>query len=297
MMTACCLLAVALLGAEGEFVYPRVEPVLLPEDECAFEIDGAEVARFYFGGPKPFVYPLLGPSGRPVTAMLHPADPHGHRHHRSIWVTHMDVNGLSAWEADSPVTMEKEAVTGFMAGAESASWAVRYAWKGPDGQVLLHELRTVTVHALENQERYLDLALEFTVEGETVTLGKTPFGFLGVRVTPTMSVRYGGGHVLNSEGKKNEPGCHWQHARWIDYAGPVAPGVENGLAIFDHPSNPRYPTVFHVRDDGWIGASLCYEEAYTLEPGAPLKLTYRLYAHAGGVTAETLEAHWKRFAE
>jgi hypothetical protein len=298
MYTVCCLLALALSGApEGAFTYPRVEPVLLPGDECAFEVDGEAVARFHFGGPKPFVYPLIGPAGRPVTAMLHPADPHGHRHHQSIWVTHFDVNGQNFWGADGPAAIVKEEALDYSAGETSASWRVRYTWRGPEGGVLMEETRTVTLHALDRQERYLDLDLRFTAVDAPVELGKTPFGFLGVRVTPTMSVRYGDGRVVNSEGQIDEAGCHWQRARWIDYAGPVAPGIENGLALFDHPSNPRHPTYFHVRDDGWVGASFCYDAPYTLEPGTPLELTYRLYAHDGNATQESLEIHWKQFAE
>lgn len=296
MMSACLLSLVALLGAQEEgFTYPRAEPVLLPGDMCAFEVDGREAARFHFSGPKPFIYPLLGPAGRPVTAMLHPADPHGHRHHQSIWVTHYDVAGHNFWGADGPARIEKDEVLAYSAG-EAAAWSVRFSWVVPEAGVLMHEVRTVTLHALDDDEHYLDVAMQFTAADAPVELGKTPFGFLGVRVTPTMSVRFGGGRVLNSEGQENEAGCHWQRARWIDYAGPVAPGVKNGLAIFDHPENPRFPTTFHVRDDGWIGASFCYETPYTLEPGAPLALSYRLYAHDGAVGVESLEAHWKEFA-
>ena len=75
-------------------VFPVVEVVPLPYKQMAFEIEGAEVARYHGGTqePKPFLYPLMGPAGKRLTTMSHPVDPHGHRHHRSVWVGHRDVN-------------------------------------------------------------------------------------------------------------------------------------------------------------------------------------------------------------
>ena len=58
-----------------------------------------------------------------------------------------------------------------------------------------------------------------------------------------------------------------------------------GITYFDHPDNPGFPSKWHVREDGWMGASFCMDEGRTLEPGQPLRLRYLLHAHGGGVDA------------
>jgi hypothetical protein len=75
----------------------------------------------------------------------------------------------------------------------------------------------------------------------------------------------------------------------MDYSGPVAVGrgqdrrpLVEGITYFDHPSNLRHPTYWHVREDGWMGASFCMQEGYTIERAAPLTLRYLLHAHRGG---------------
>ena len=35
----------------------------------------------------------------------------------------------------------------------------------------------------------------------------------------------------------------------------------------DHPGNPNHPSAFHVREDGWMGASLTFKAPITIEPG------------------------------
>ena len=115
----------------------------------------------------------------------------------------------------------------------------------------------------------------------------------------TIGVHDGGGLIRNSEGKvgeRGDDGVFWKPARWVDYSGPIAPGANEGVALFDHPDNPNHPSVYHVRDDGWMGASLTFAGPRTIEPGKPLRLRYGLYVHAGVPTAEAIGASWKAFA-
>jgi hypothetical protein len=54
-------------------------------------------------------------------------------------------------------------------------------------------------------------------------LGKTPFGFIGVRMAKTIGVHDGGGTILNSEGALDEKEVFWKHAKWAVYSGPNTP--------------------------------------------------------------------------
>ena len=79
--------------------FPAMRAVPLPEDQISFQRNEKEIALLF--GPqleRPFVYPVIGPSGRTLTRMGHPGDPYTHHHHNSIWISFSKVNGISFWE-------------------------------------------------------------------------------------------------------------------------------------------------------------------------------------------------------
>jgi len=286
--------------------FPRAQIIPQPDAQLSFEMDGREVLRYHYADrhPKPFFFPVIGPGGRPVTRLGHPHDPHGHRHHYSLWVAHSDVNGCDFWSFgrkhgrivhDRLVKIED---------GDRAALTVRAQWLDDQQKPLLADERVWTFTPLYETwaggkfgEFFLDLTLSVTPIAAAVTLGKTPFGLLAVRVAKTMGVHDGGGRITHSEGGVNESQVLWRRARWCDYSGSAAPGrVVNGITLFDHPLNPRHPTYFHVRDDGWMGASLTYAEPLDVTQEQPLTLRYRFWIHTGWCDLEETEAHWNRWS-
>lgn len=293
------LLGVLLaLGAAEAPPFPHVQAVPMPDRQVAFQIDGCDIARYHYDPSyhRPFVFPLVGPAGRPLLRLTHPHDPEGHGHHLGIWVAHKDVNGVSFWE-NGPNRIVHESIETYADGVDAASLTTRNLWRAESGAVLLNERRTTRLQALPGGERYLDVLIELTPANVPVTFGKTPFGFMCVRVAKTMSVNDGDGVILNSEGATGEEQVFWKRARWVDYTGSVAEDCRNGITLFDHPSNPGFPTPYHVRSDGWMGASFCCENGYDLPAGQTLRLKYRLYAHDGTATTDSIESHWRSWAE
>ncbi|HPP51426.1 MAG TPA: PmoA family protein [Thermoguttaceae bacterium] len=170
-----------------------------------------------------------------------------------------------------------------------------------------------------------------------VTIGQSPFGMIGVRMAKTIGVADGGGRLLNSEGQLGEPAMFRKPARWVDYSGPIlpvsppsvesksppsaadpkqpttgpagqstAPGEKRspeltkycaGITLMDHPANPGHPTPFHVRSDGWMGASLTLAGPITIQPGQPLRLRYGLWIHPGVPAQAQIDAQWQQFAK
>jgi hypothetical protein len=106
----------------------------------------------------------------------------------------------------------------------------------------------------------------------------------------SIGVNDGGGRILNSEGQRNEKEVFRKPARWVDYSGPITRQAREGIALLDHPSNASFPTPFHVRDDGWMGAALTYQRPITIEPGKPLRLRYGLWIHDGVAKREQVES-------
>lgn len=279
---------------------PRVQAIPQPYDQVSIQVDGREWTRYHFGPGlrRPFLFPVVGASGRSLTRMGHPHDPVTHSHHNSVWISHHDVGGLSFWDDRGPGRIVHRRVLRLDDGDDAASVSVENAWVVED-VVFLLERRRMTVRPVEGRDWLLLIDLELSAPGSARTLGKTPFGLVGVRMAKTIGVHDGGGLIRNSEGKageKGENGVFWKPARWVDYSGPIAPGANEGIALFDHPRNPNHPSVFHVRDDGWMGASLTFHGPRTIEPGAPLRLRYGLYVHSGVPAAGAIDARWKAFA-
>src|SRR4030095_844411 len=111
---------------------------------------------------------------------------------------------------------------------------------------------------LPKDEWLLIMDVQLDARNGPVTLGKTPFGLIGVRMAKTIGVNDGGGTIRNSEGAVNESEVFWKTARWVDYSGPITARASEGIVLMDHPDNPHHPAVYHVRNDGWMGASLTF---------------------------------------
>jgi methane monooxygenase PmoA-like len=277
---------------------PTMQAIPLPDHQISFQRDGVELGRYHFdpSARRPFVFPVNGPSGRSLTRMGHPRDPESHSHHNSVWISHNDVNGVSFWDDRGKGRIIHQRIERFDDSDTAASVLTVNAWIDETGKVLLTERRQTQVQKLPENEWLLIIDLQLEPKGEPVTLGKTPFGLIGVRMAKTIGVNDGGGTIRNSEGGVNEAGVFWKPARWVDYSGPIKASATEGITLMDHPSNPNHPSIFHVRNDGWMGASLTHQTSRTIEPGQPLKLRYGLYVHSGMPEMRLLEKRWKDFA-
>jgi hypothetical protein len=132
---------------------------------------------------------------------------------------------------------------------------------------------------------------------ERLPLARTNFGFLGLRVAASMSAHYGGGRLTNSEGATGEKAIFGRPARWVDYSGPIVGDTWEGVTWFDHPSNPRHPTSWHVRDDGWMSAAFNLREAYELTRAHPLRLRYGFHVHGRALEAKAAATRERTFSE
>jgi hypothetical protein len=277
---------------------PHVQAIPLPYHQISFESGGRELARLHFSPDleRPFVFPVIGPSGRTLTRMGHPHDPHGHSHHNSIWISLSDVSGVDFWADRKGNRIIHQKVERIEDGDERASAATSGEWIAAGGRVLLRERRETAVRTLEGGEWMLLIDTLIESAGGEVTLAEAQFGPVGVRVAKSLGVRDGGGRLRDSEGREGEKSIFRQPARWVDYSGQVAPGVVEGLTLMDHPANPSHPAAFHVREDGWMGAVFTQNRPHLIRPGEPLRLRYGFYVHTGLPPRDALDAVWRRFA-
>ena len=303
-LISCCALSTALVGDEP--APTRCELIPLPEHQVSFQIDGIEKTRWHFGReyPRPFFYPFRGPAGTSLTRMGHPGAPN-HDHHRSVWFAHHSVNGQDFWSDSTGNQVRQKMWYSYQGGSDEAIMATLSGWYDQSGKELMEQDIVAALIPLTDGEHALELQITMRPGGQsqTVELGKTNFGFLAVRVAKTLSVHFGGGKLTSSEGQEDEAGIFGKRSRWVDYSGPVAVGrastrktVIEGITYFDHPDNPRYPTYWHVRKDGWMGASFCLRDGFAVTRDQPLTLRYLLYAHSGSYNGASAEAIHAAFA-
>ncbi|GIX06539.1 MAG: hypothetical protein KatS3mg115_0942 [Candidatus Poribacteria bacterium] len=239
-------------------LYERLEVWEENRPIAGYVVDGEE---------RPFLYPLFTPGGTLVTSYGKSHDPTGsHDHHKSVWIGHRDVDGCNFWELGECFIRHR----GFLLledGPLFARVVQRTQWSS-DGTERLRDRREWLFWRHQGAGRCVDLILTIQAPDERgVEIGRSPFGWLGVRVDPRLSVFDGGGEIQNSRGQRNEQEAHRQPAEWIDLSGPATPERWAGVTLMDHPDNPNHPTVWHCRNDGWAGSSVTAHEPIRLEAG------------------------------
>jgi hypothetical protein len=279
---------------------PRCEAIPLDGHRVSFRIDGQERTCWHFGAdyPRPFFYPFIGPAGSTLTRMGHPGAP-DHDHHRSIWFAHNKVSGVDFWAEGKPPRIKQKEWLCYEDTDTEARMAVRLGWyDGHDPKELMQQELIVAVREHPTDTgTLLELQTRFTPTATTLTLGKTNFGFLAVRMAKSIAHAFGGGHLTSAALDRDEAAIFGKANPWIDYSGPVRPDTFNGITFYDHPSNPGHPTPWHVRDDGWMGASCCFQNERIITKAEPLTLRYLLWGHAGELQPPAAAGVAKTFGE
>ena len=233
---------------------------------------------------KPCFHPLSTLDGTVLTE-LRPAD---HRWHLATWFSWKFINGLNYWE-ENPKTglsaglTEIGAVTVKKGADFSAVIEFRISYNPPGKAPLLEELRTLRVGAPDAAGNYvIDWKSEFTAQ-EAGDLGRTPLpgeeggkaygGYAGLSVRVSKALRHWS--YRDSEGREN--GSHGKAARWLEFAGKLPDGGEAGISMFDHPSNPGYPTKWYEnRGMPYFSPALLFDKGMSLAKGEKLSLSYRI---------------------
>jgi hypothetical protein len=281
-------------------------------EKLSVEIDGKPFTDFYVAGTafgaevtKPYLWPLRAPSGTYVTRMWPMENVteeektlKDHQHQRGLWFAHDTVNKLDFWNNEASyttphrgkITLKK--VTEAKSGKDHGSIDATFDWTDMEGTAnLLTERRVMTFFA-GKANRVFDIDITLTAN-QAVTFG----GGVEQGVPGT-------GHITNAEGLVGEKELWGKPSKWCDYSG-EANSEKVGIAILDHPENPRHPVRWHARGYGLFAANLwglsvftndkSQDGSVTIQPGKSVRYRYRVIIHPGDAKSADLAAQWSKF--
>jgi hypothetical protein len=279
------------------------------------EIDGQLFTEYFFKDvPRPYCYPLIGPGGVAMTRdwpmKNTPGEEHDHPHHRSLWFAHGAINGQDFWSEQKAFgkTVHQDFLE-IKSGKKTGVIRSRNKWVAADGTVVCTDERTLRFFAPDHpNEQLLDFDITLFASNGDLTFGDTKEGTMAVRLAETMRLKgkVGQGHIVNSAGVRD--GQTWgKRADWCEYHGPVE-GKTVGIAIFDHPQNPRHPTWWHVRDYGLFAANPFGQHDFeslpdktagnlTVPAGKSITFRYRFYLHAGDEQQANVAAKYEQYVK
>jgi hypothetical protein len=282
-------------------------------DRLRIEINGQLFTEYHFKDvPRPFYYPVLGPGELAMTRnwpmVTTPDEEHDHPHHRSLWFAHGAVNGHDFWSEEKKFGRTvHERFTKIKSGKSEGLIRSKDRWVAADGTVVCTDDRVLRIYnPKDKEERVFDFEVTLHASHGPITLGDTKEGTMAIRLAETMRLKgkVGHGHIVLSNGLRD--GETWgKRAEWCDYYGPVD-GKVVGVAIFDNPKNPRYPTWWHVRDYGLFAANPFGRHDFENLPdktagdlvipaGKSVTFKYRFYLHEGDDQQAQVAQHYREY--
>jgi hypothetical protein len=289
------------------------------EDRVRVVLDGQPFAEYVFRGPsRPFVYPIIGPYGLGMTRNWPMRDDvagesHDHPHQKALFVGFGSVNGVDCFnELPGAGKIVHRELLEVESGTERGWLKATNDWVAGDGRVLCSDTRLLAFQAVPGG-RAIDLDITLNASHGDVKFGDDKHGLVAIRMHPNLQldndpaagVTTANGQVVNSEGIRGAT-VFGKRARWIDYWGKIDAHTV-GIAMFDHPANPRHPTWWMARGYGYCAADPFGGNAIGNEPpgtgdltlaaGQSITFRYRLVFHEGDAEQAQINEQYQRYAE
>jgi hypothetical protein len=249
----------------------------------------------------PYCHPILLPNGLPMT-MVRPGD---HPWHSGMAFAWKYLNGCNVWDFEASGPRPGRVVhEDLKLSATSDSLEQTLRWQDDQGRDLLRDRRTLTVSSDEAGYPRFDWHFHFTALTAVACDRHVEWGGYGgfyVRFARATQPR-----LLTADGLRDFPEETRTSSRWcalsMSQDGLPSRGSHEhhfGLAVFDHPSNPRHPTPWLTYDRmnmQKIMPAFLRDEPFHFAPGQELDLRYRVVAFAGQPDQSALDSQWQQWA-
>ena len=260
--------------------------------------NGVFVTEYYTGTnlAKPYMGPFTDRYGADVTRL--DFEIKEHPHHRSLWVSHGDVNGVDTWNEpkDTHGYIRNQAIRDVVSGSVLTAFTADNLWTDHSGNALLDETTVYKLYATDASTTVVDVTITLKATYGEVTLGSTKeAGPLAVRMAESLKVK-NTGTMKSGVGGINEDEIWMKKAPWVDYYG-TTEGRVCGVAMFDHPTNDSFPTYWHARDYGLMAVNNFYRGgAKVIAAGDAMQFTYRVVIHNGDTETAAIGAMYADYA-
>ncbi|MCA1902549.1 MAG: PmoA family protein [Candidatus Hydrogenedens sp.] len=314
-----CIYEVRVKDKTPDYVYHvQITPGEKP-DTIKVEIDKKLFTVYHYGKEwkKPFLWPLLSENQVTITRD-YPMNPEGtpkfaqeHPHHKSFWTAYGNINDVNLWTEEEGTGIQRVENVSYGSG-DAYGWIIsNNKWCDKDGNYVITENREYRFYTTPEKGRLFDAFVSFTAEEKDAVFKDTKEGgIVSARMHPDISTK---GIITIASGETGEDKVWGKPTPWCDYSAELKDIGWRGLAIFDNPSNLRYPTSWHVRKYGLFAAN-CFGYSnfrdkdynkpllpengdYTIKKGDTLSLRYRMYVHSGNVTDSMVKEHARNFQE
>ncbi|MFP4068993.1 MAG: DUF6807 family protein [Opitutales bacterium] len=287
-----------------------MNPFTRSDDPAYIELraENGELITGYRFDPEeyhPYCHPVNLPGEVPLT-MTRPGD---HPWHNGMAFCWKYLNGCNVWDQEASGPKPGACVhRGIELDEQYPRMLHRLDWVDNEGNTLLKETRTLEVVSLEKPFAHAyDWSFRFEATGEVVCEREPKHGgYAGFYVR---FARGGANHLLNAEGEQDWPenwgGDDDHESRWCAFAFSLDGlpsrtwhGHFGGMAVFDHPDNPRHPTpwlTFNGIGMQKIMPAFIRRNPYTFQQGDTLELRYRAVSFSGKSDKEALDAEWTRW--
>lgn len=277
------VLTAAGLCAESRFQFRDISPASVELTE-----DGKPVYVYNYGETQGqdapadrarccYLHPVYTPDGVVVTDDF----PKDHYHHRGVFwtwpIVAADGETYDAWLIKG-VRQKFRRWIAREAGDKSARLAVENGWF-TEKREILRESVEITATPSSGPRRELEFNLRFEALGTPVELRGEPtenkgYGGFCVRFAPRQQTT-----ITTDKGREAKDTNMAPHP-WAQLSG-VFEGGPAGLRIDIDPSTPGYPDGWCLRHYGFLGVNFPGLEKYTLEPGKPLGMKFKVTVFSG----------------
>ncbi len=275
----CCL----PLPAEGPFRFRDVNADSIELSEGGKPVfvyihgrvlaNGAPEARRRSG----YVHPVYAPDGTVVTDDF----PRDHFHHRGIFwawpIVRAGGQKYDPWLVEETMTVRFVRWLARDARARSARLAVENGWFTGEKK-LVKETVDIVARPARFERREIEFSVTFEALSVPVELEGEPtnekgYGGFSVRFAPRQQT------VITTDKGVEAGDTDMVPHPWAQMEGDFG-GRRAGLRIDIDPGNPAYPNGWCLRKYGFLGVNFPGRKVFTLEPGKPLRLKYRVTVFA-----------------